>query len=57
MEGMEVLINLDLVSTLVEQYLMEWIKYPFLCGLGLGAAIEMLGYGIFKAVSLLNIKY
>lgn len=57
MEGMELLINLDTVSTLVKQYLMEWIGYPFLCGLGLGAALEMFGYGIFKAVSLLNIKY
>lgn len=57
METMEILIDLDMVSTLVEQYLMEWVKSPFPFGLLLGASLEMLGYGIFKAVSLINIKY
>lgn len=57
METMEILIDLDMVSTLVGQYLMEWVKSPFPFGLLLGASLEMLGYGIFKAVSLINIKY
>lgn len=54
---MENLIDSDFLLMLVEQYLMEWIKSPFPFGLLLGASLELFGYGIFKAVSLLNIKY
>jgi hypothetical protein len=57
LKTMEILIDSDFLLTLVGQYLLEWIKNPFPYGLLLGASLELFGYGIFKAVSLLNIKY
>ena len=53
---MESLIDIAVLTAYVKQYLTDWLTSPFSYGLLLGAALEILGYGIFKAVSLLNIK-
>lgn len=52
----ETMIDYAVLSAYTEQYLMEWLASPFSYGLLMGAVLEVLGYGIFKAVSLLNIK-
>lgn len=53
---MESLVDMTVLTAYIEQYLTEWLSSPFSYGLLLGAVLEILGYGIFKAVSLLNIK-
>ena len=53
---METLIDYAVLTAYTEQYLTEWLTSPFAYGLLIGAVLEILGYGIFKAVSLLNIK-
>lgn len=53
---MQNLIDISLLTTYTEEYLTSWLVSPFSFGLLLGAVLEILGYGIFKAVSLLNIK-
>lgn len=50
------LVDYDLLAGAVRSFLVDWVAAPFPFGLLLGAALEILGYGIFKAVSLLNIK-
>ena len=50
------LIDSAVLTAYTQQYLTDWISSPFSYGLLIGAVLEILGYGIFKAVSLLNIK-
>lgn len=50
------LIDYETLSGYVYDYLMSWLSSPFSFGLLLGTVLEFLGYGIFKAVSLLNIN-
>lgn len=52
----ETMIDYAVLAAYTEQYLTAWLTSPFSFGLFLGAVLEILGYGIFKAVSLLNIK-
>ena len=56
MRMIEIMIDYAVLTAYTEQYLMEWLSSPFSYGLLMGAVLEILGYGIFKAVSLLNIK-
>lgn len=49
-------IDYELLSECVLVYLKDWIASPFSFGLLLGTVLEILGYGIFKASSLLNIN-
>lgn len=53
---MKDLIDAAVLAAYTQQYLTDWLTSPFSFGLFLGAVLEILGYGIFKAVSLLNIK-
>lgn len=53
---MESLLDFAVLSVYVKQYLNDWLSSPFSYGLLIGAVLEILGYGIFKAVSLINIK-
>lgn len=53
---MENLLDIAVLSAYVEQYLTDWLTMPFSFGLFLGGVLEILGYGIFKAVNLINIK-
>lgn len=50
------LIDYEILSEYVQTFLKDWIASPFSFGLLLGTVLEILGYGIFKAVSLLNIN-
>ena len=50
------LIDYEILSEYVQTFLKDWIAIPFSFGLLLGTVLEILGYGIFKAVSLLNIN-
>lgn len=54
---MEILVNSDFITELLKEYLPSLIGICFPSGLLLGAGLELFGYGIFKAVSLINIKY
>ena len=51
------LIDYTALVEIVKQFFMAFINLGFTKGLILGASLELLGYGIFKAVSLLNINY
>ncbi len=55
MEGMDFL-NIGEILQCAGEYVFAFVKSGFSAGLILGAVLELLGYGIFKAVSLLNIK-
>ena len=54
---MEILVNVDLIIDLLKEYLSGLVGVCFPFSLLLGAGLELFGYGIFKAVSLINIKY
>ena len=51
------LIDYTALAEIVKQYFMVFIDSGFVKGLLVGASLELLGYGIFKAASLLNINY
>ena len=55
MEGME-LLNITEILQRAGEYVSAFAESGFSAGLILGVVLELLGYGIFKAVSLLNIK-
>lgn len=48
---MDSISNIDLISTILDVY-----RQPFCYGFVVTTILEILSYGIFKAVSLLNIK-
>lgn len=51
------LVDYTVIISIFEQLFKAFSKNSFAGGLMIGASLELLGYGIFKAVSLLNIKY
>lgn len=51
------LIDYTALAEIVQQFFKFFIDSGFTKGLLLGASLELLGYGIFKAASLLNINY
>ncbi len=51
------LIDSALLAEMISQYFDTLFEMPFSRGMILGAGLELIGYGIFKAVSLMNIKY
>lgn len=51
------LIDYTALVEIVEQLFTVFINSGFTKGLLVGASLELLGYGIFKAVSLININY
>lgn len=53
---MEAIIDFKEVYAQMGSYLLIFISAGFSAGLLLGTALEFLGYGVFKAMSLLNIK-
>lgn len=53
---MEMIVNHTEIHALMGEYLMGSITYAFPAGLFLCTAMEFLGYGVFKALSLLNIR-
>lgn len=52
----ETIINFVEIYGQMGKYLAIFISGGFSAGLLLGTALEFLGYGVFKAMSLLNIK-
>ncbi len=56
MEKTEMIINFVDIYEQMGKYLAIFIAGGFSGGLLLGTALEFLGYGVFKAMSLLNIK-
>lgn len=56
MENTEIILNFADIYTQMGVYLRNFIAGGFSAGLLLGTALEFLGYGVFKAMSLLNIK-
>ena len=53
----EILSNVfDFLAPYVQSYLSGCISVGFAFGLALATILNFLGYGIFKALSLLNIK-
>lgn len=55
MEAME-LLNIEEILQRASEYVVAFAESGLSAGLILGAVLELLGYGIFKAASLLNIK-
>lgn len=53
---METIVNYADIHALMGEYLNIFIQYALPGGLFLGTVMEFLGYGVFKALSLLNIK-
>lgn len=53
---METIVNHVEIHALMGEYLNIFIQYVLPGGLFLGTALEFLGYGVFKALSLFNIK-
>ena len=51
------LIDYTALMEIVKQYFTLFIDSGFVKGLLVGASLELLGYGIFKAVGLININY
>lgn len=51
------LIDYTAFAEILKQYFTAFIDLGFVKGLLVGASLELLGYGIFKAVSLININY
>ncbi len=51
------LIDSALLAEMISQYFDTLFEIPFSRGMIIGAGLELIGYGIFKAVSLMNIKY
>lgn len=56
MGNVETIIDFTKIYTQMGVYLVNFISGGFSSGLLLGTALEFLGYGVFKALSLLNIK-
>lgn len=56
MDKAETIINFVDIYTQMGVYLRNFIAGGFSSGLLLGTVLEFLGYGVFKALSLLNIK-
>lgn len=55
LEVTQTFFNTDACSQIVETYL-HVFSQPWGYGLILGTLLDLLGYGIFKAMSLVNIK-
>lgn len=53
---MENTVNFVEIYALMGSYLQNFISSGLPAGLFLGTAMEFLGYGVFKTLSLLNIK-
>ncbi len=53
---METIVNYAEIHALMGEYLNIFIQYILPSGLLLGTALDFLGYGVFKALSLFNIK-
>lgn len=53
---MEIIVNHAEIHALMGSYLQIFISHVLPCGLLLGTVMEFLGYGVFKALSLFNIK-
>lgn len=56
MDKVETIINFVEIYEQMGVYLKNFITGGFSSGLLLGTVLEFLGYGVFKAMSLLNIK-
>lgn len=56
MDKAETIIDFVKIYEQMGVYLRNFIAGGFSSGLLLGTALEFLGYGVFKALSLLNIK-
>lgn len=56
MENTETIINFIEIYEQMGVYLKNFLEGGFSFGLLLGTVLEFLGYGVFKAISLLNIK-
>lgn len=46
----------EYLTKYLSEYLAIYISTGFVFGLFMGTVLELLGYGVFKAMSLLNIK-
>ena len=55
LEVTQTFFNTDACSQMAETYL-QLFSQPWAYGLILGTLLDLLGYGIFKAISLVNIK-
>lgn len=53
---MEIIVNYVDIHALMGSYLQLFITHVLPAGLLLGTAMEFIGYGVFKALSLFNIK-
>lgn len=53
---MEIIVNHAEIHALMGEYLKIFIQYALPYGLFLGTAMDFIGYGVFKALSLFNIK-
>lgn len=53
---MEIIVNYAEIHALMGNYLEVFITHVLPGGLLLGTVMEFLGYGVFKALSLFNIK-
>lgn len=56
MEEMKLILDYDLIYTLMGEHLINFIACGLVGGLFLDTAMEFIGYGVFKALSLLNIR-
>lgn len=56
MKNVETILDFVKIYGQMGKYLAIFISGGFTAGLLLGTAMEFLGYGVFKAMSLLNIK-
>lgn len=55
LEVAQTFFNTDACSQIAETYI-QLFSQPWAYGLILGTLLDLLGYGIFKAISLVNIK-
>ena len=53
---METIVNHAEIHALMGEYLKIFIQYALPGGIFLGTALDFIGYGVFKALSLFNIK-
>lgn len=56
MEEMKLILDYELIYALMGEHLINFIACGLVGGLFLGTALEFIGYGVFKALSLLNIR-
>lgn len=56
MDKTEMIIDFVKIYEQMGKYLVIFIAGGFSAGLMLGTVLEFIGYGVFKAMSLLNIK-